>query len=98
MKKILTLMMLAGLTAAQAQSFRYYTTTEGKEWQQSKASLSGKAQQAPALVITGKEQGHEFHAWGTCFNELETHSLNDNLIYLWTGFNNNSSWGVQPCC
>ena len=58
-----------------AQTFTHYTTTENKEWQPSKVSLSGKAAEEPILVITGKEQGHEFKAWGTCFNELDLDAL-----------------------
>lgn len=60
---------------AQAQTFTHYTTTEGHEWQQSKASLSGKAATEPVLTITGSEQGHVFKAWGTCFNELDLDAL-----------------------
>ncbi|MBQ7495806.1 MAG: glycoside hydrolase family 30 protein [Bacteroidaceae bacterium] len=58
-----------------AQSFTHFTTTEGHEWQQSKVSLSGKAAAEPVLTITGLEQGHEFRAWGTCFNELDLDAL-----------------------
>ena len=60
---------------AGAQSFRHYTTTEDKPWQESKVSMSGKARQTPVLTITGQEQGHEFRAWGTCFNELDLDAI-----------------------
>ena len=60
---------------AAAQSFTHYTTTEGNEWQVSKASLSGKAAAEPVLTLTGQEQGHVFKAWGTCFNELDLDAL-----------------------
>lgn len=59
----------------QAQTFTHFTTTEGHEWQQSSQKLSGKAAAEPVLTITGQEQGHEFRAWGTCFNELDLDAL-----------------------
>ena len=70
-------MILLGLAVsmgAAAQTFTHYTTTEGKEWQQSKASLSGKAAAEPLLTVA-TEPGHEFKAWGTCFNELDLDAL-----------------------
>ncbi len=69
MKKILCILCLVA-THAVAQTYTHYTTTEGCEWQQSKASLSTKAAAEPLLTLTGSEQGHVFRAWGTCFNEL----------------------------
>ena len=60
---------------AAAQTFSHYTTTEGKEWQQSSQKLSAKAAAEPLLTLTGKEQGHVFRAWGTCFNELDLDAL-----------------------
>ncbi|MBO4906060.1 MAG: glycoside hydrolase family 30 protein [Bacteroidaceae bacterium] len=71
MKRIICLISVAVSLGAAAQTYTHYTTTEGKEWQQSKASLSGRAATEPVLTITGQEQGHEFKAWGTCFNELD---------------------------
>ena len=76
MKK--TAIIIVGLAVsigAAAQTYIHYTTTEGDEWKQSKASLSGKAAAEPVLTITGKEQGHVFKAWGTCFNELDLDAL-----------------------
>lgn len=58
-----------------AQTYLHYTTTNEEAWRQSKTSLSGKAAAEPVLTITGSEQGHEFHAWGTCFNELDLDAL-----------------------
>ena len=75
MKQLIVLFMLAVSLQASAQTYIHYTTTEGNEWQQSKASLSGKAVEEPVLTITGSEQGHEFRAWGTCFNELDLDAL-----------------------
>ena len=75
MKKLTFLFLLAVSLCATAQTYTHYTTTEGHEWQQSKASLSGKAAAEPVLTITGREQGHVFRAWGTCFNELDLDAL-----------------------
>lgn len=75
MRKYILLILLAVSLHAAAQTYIHYTTTEGKEWQQSKESLSGKAAEVPVLTITGHEQGHEFRAWGTCFNELDLDAL-----------------------
>ena len=68
-------MLAASLLTAPAQTFIHYTTTDGKAWQQSKSRLEGKAATAPLLTITGQEEGHEFRAWGTCFNELGLDAL-----------------------
>jgi len=75
MRRIISIMGLAVSLGAAAQTFTHYTTTEGHEWQQGKTSLSGKAVAEPVLTITGHEQGHEFKAWGTCFNELDLDAL-----------------------
>lgn len=75
MRKATILWGLAVSISMTAQTFTHYTTTENKEWQPGKVSLSGKAAEEPILVITGKEQGHEFKAWGTCFNELDLDAL-----------------------
>lgn len=75
MRKTTILWGLAVSISMTAQTFTHYTTTENKEWQPGKVSLSGKAAEEPILVITGKEQGHEFKAWGTCFNELDLDAL-----------------------
>lgn len=75
MRKATILWGLAVSISMTAQTFTHYTTTENKEWQLGKVSLSGKAAEEPILVITGKEQGHEFKAWGTCFNELDLDAL-----------------------
>lgn len=76
MKRFLFISILAGMaTIGYAHTFTHYVTTEGEEWQQSRASLSSKATAEPVLTITGMEQGHEFRAWGTCFNELDLDAL-----------------------
>ena len=75
MKKLTFLFLLNASLQASAQTYTHYMTTEAKEWQQSKASLSGKAAAEPVLTITGQEQGHVFKAWGTCFNELDLDAL-----------------------
>ncbi|MBO4673937.1 MAG: glycoside hydrolase family 30 protein [Bacteroidaceae bacterium] len=76
MKKAIILMSLVVSMTAAAQTYTHYTTTEGREWQESKASLSGKAATEPVLTITGKEQGVVFRAWGTTFNELDWDAFN----------------------
>lgn len=61
---------------AGAQSFHHYATTEQQPWQTAKrVTLSGKGVTTPTLVVTGTGQGHEFRAWGTCFNELDLDAL-----------------------
>lgn len=60
---------------ATAQTYLHFATTEGNEWQQSSQKLSGRAAAEPLLTITGNEGGHEFRAWGTCFNELDLDAL-----------------------
>ena len=62
--------MAFAVYAASAQSVRWYQTTQEKNWQVSKASLSGKAQfEQPIEEV--KEQGIPFEAFGTTFNELD---------------------------
>ena len=74
-KKTMMVFGLAVSISSMAQTFNHFTTTEGHEWQQSSQKLSGKAAAEPVLTITGMEQGHEFRAWGTCFNELDLDAL-----------------------
>ena len=62
--------MAFAVYAACAQSVRWYQTTQEKNWQVNKASLSGKAQfEQPIDEV--KEQGTPFEAFGTTFNELD---------------------------
>jgi len=61
---------------AWAQSFTHYVTTERQAWRQSSVSASRKAAQTPLLEVTGKEEGVEFRAWGTTFNELDWDAYN----------------------
>ena len=76
MKKAMMVLGLAVSISSVAQTFSHFTTTEGREWQQSSQKLSGKAAAEPVLTITGQAQGREFRAWGTCFNELDLDALN----------------------
>ena len=77
MKKIILVgSTLLSSVAVDAQTFTMFTTTEGSEWQQSKVSLQSKAVQSPMLEVTGQEDGTEFRAWGTCFNELDWDAFN----------------------
>lgn len=61
---------------AKSQTFNAITSCDNNFWQQSKVRLQTKAAVEPILNITGKEDGHEFKAWGTCFNELDWDALN----------------------
>lgn len=71
----ITTILLTLSCGVTAQTFRHYTTTENSPWIQSKVSLSRKTSTTPLLVITGEERGHEFRAWGTCFNELDLDAI-----------------------
>lgn len=57
-----------------AQTFTQYTTTEGMVWQQSRTSLTTKGGE-PMLRVGNQDTGHEFRAWGTCFNELDLDAI-----------------------
>lgn len=58
-----------------AQAFQHFTTTEDLSWQKENVKLSGKATATKATHINFQAQGHEFRAWGTCFNELDLDAL-----------------------
>ncbi|MBR1790059.1 MAG: beta-glycosidase [Bacteroidaceae bacterium] len=79
MKRTLSLpLLLAALCAPtlRAQTFDHFTTTDGQPWQAARrTTLSGKDMQSPTLTVDSGEQGHEFRAWGTCFNELDLDAL-----------------------
>lgn len=76
MEKLTTICLSLMLcTVMQAQTFTHYTTTEKQPWQQSKTKASRKTTENPLFSLDGKQQGHEFHAWGTCFNELDLDAL-----------------------
>lgn len=57
------------------QSVTKISTTEDACWQQSKAKLSSQAQTQPLLSVAGNENGVEWKAWGTTFNELDWDAL-----------------------
>lgn len=63
MKKIL-LWGIAALCAItpKAQPVTVYTTTENQTWQQSKATLSNKAEGKEIATVDGTEQGIPFRA------------------------------------
>ena len=75
MKKTILLLSLVASLSMAAQTYTHYTTTEGHAWERSSQRLSAKAAVNPVLIITGSERGHEFKAWGTCFNELDLDAL-----------------------
>lgn len=74
-KMILLASSLFVFAESGAQTFRHYVTTEAEAWQQSKVTLSAKGAKEPLLQVDGTEKGHEFRAWGTCFNELDLDAL-----------------------
>lgn len=69
----LFLCSVAGVDTALAQSFKAFTTTEGKTWDSSKPKL--KMSSAPdgkvLLEVAENKSGVPFKAWGTTFNELD---------------------------
>ena len=67
---LLIVLMAFAVHAAYAQSVRWYQTTQEKNWQVSKVSLSGKAAFEQSINDV-KEQGATFEAFGTTFNELD---------------------------
>ena len=67
---------LAVSIVATAQTFSHYATTELEAWQQrGKVSLASKAKGETALTVEDGQPGHEFRAWGTCFNELDLDAI-----------------------
>ena len=70
MKYVLTGVALMLGMAAAAQTFTAVTSTEGREWKESKVRLERNAVAEPALVVDGSEAGTPFYHWGHCFNEL----------------------------
>lgn len=62
---------------AAAQTYRWYTTTEGEAWKEARLELRESTPgREPLLRVAGGEEGTEFKAWGTCFNELDWDALN----------------------
>lgn len=76
--KIKNLVLLLSLVSIDmtAQSVMVYTSTDGNEWAKSKASLSKKADGDITVNVSGEEDGTEFKAWGTTFNELDWDAFN----------------------
>lgn len=79
MKRQLIYAFTFGLLLAEqidAQTFNHYVTTEERPWQTSRrVSLAGNSVQTPTLIIKDTDPGHEFRAWGTCFNELDLDAI-----------------------
>lgn len=77
MKKILfSLSLCAAVLPLTAQTFTTYTTSEGHPWQTGNTSLQSRPMQQPSLIVGSQADGHEFRAWGTCFNELDLDAMN----------------------
>ena len=78
MRKKITIIiacLLTSVTGMKAQTLTRYTTTEQQEWQESKASLSRKAATQVLIDLSEENEGHEFRAWGTCFNEMNLDAI-----------------------
>lgn len=75
-KALFTMVMSVAATAVCGQKFSVFTSTDNDFWRKSETSLAAKATAEPALSVSGTEQGAEFKAWGTCFNELDWDALN----------------------
>lgn len=77
MKKLLLLVdALLLSTYSFAQSVVRYTTSENSIWKVTKESLSAVPVGKGVVTIDGKEDGVEFKAWGTTFNELDWDAFN----------------------
>ena len=80
MKDFKKLLLLGGLIIAaqgvSAQTFKWYSSTQGNEWKEKKVSLVQDKNQTPMLSVDGTEKIAEFKRWGTCFNELGWDALN----------------------
>lgn len=75
MNKFLCILGLACSLESAAQTFNHYITTEKTSWQKSTQKLEKKASTTPLMTVSATEKGHEFRAWGTCFNELNYDAL-----------------------
>ena len=62
--------MLLGGVSLHAQTYRHFRSTDEEAWKSSQLSLENKPSETPLITVDGTEKGHEFRAWGTCFNEL----------------------------
>lgn len=59
-----------------AQSFNWYSSTEGNIWQHTKVGLQSKNTRTAEVEVDNHLQGTVFKAWGTTFNELCWDALN----------------------
>jgi len=71
---ILPICLLAA--SLSAQQVTQFTSTEQALWNVQRTSLSTHAAQPAVISVTGDEQGVEFRAWGTTFNELDWDAFN----------------------
>ena len=77
MKKLLVIVgAILGAATIQAQTVVSYTTTEGQIWESGKQTMKKHPQTTPMMELTGDEEGVEFRAWGTTFNELDWDAFN----------------------
>lgn len=73
---IFAIILSAWAAIACGQTFTVVSSQDNQFCRQSKASLAAKPTSDPVLSVSGAEQGTEFKAWGTCFNELDWDALN----------------------
>lgn len=67
------LLLSAGLSA---QTFTWYSSTQGSEWEVSKVRMKSSAENSVSLSVDASNEGTRFLNWGTCFNELGWDALN----------------------
>ena len=76
-KHFLALGLFCASLMSNAQTFKVFTTTETDNWVAAdKVSMKTKSSVSPILVVSGTEEGTEFRAWGTTFNELDWDAFN----------------------
>lgn len=81
MKQVTKKCLLSGLVILMSgqifsQTYTWYKTTEGESWSKNKVALKSGAVSVPVIVVDGTEEGVEFRAWGTTFNELDWDAFN----------------------
>lgn len=76
-KLLLTIGIASAIATADAQTFKSFTTTENSHWAQgTKVTMKARPITTPIMELTGAEEGTEFRAWGTTFNELDWDAFN----------------------
>lgn len=68
--------MFAAHTNVHAQSFDWFTSTEGNHWEQSKIKLQSQATKETDLTVSSNDEIVTFRGWGVTFNELDWDAMN----------------------